>query len=79
LVTVTFQITVTPPTGVIIKTAQIDFGDGVIQTLGGLTGSTTISHGYGPTAAGKGPKTVEVTVVDSIGRTTTAQTTINVP
>jgi len=79
LVTVTFQITVTPPTGVIIKTAQINFGDGVIQTLGGLTGTTTISHGYGPTAAGKGPKTVEVTVVDSIGRTTTAQTTINVP
>jgi hypothetical protein len=76
-VRVTFQIQVTPPTGVIITSAAITFGDGQGQTLGGLTGTTTVSHDYGP--ADKGPKLVTVTVIDSTGRTTTAQTTINVP
>ena len=74
---VTFTIQVTPPTGVIIKSAAITFGDGEGQTLGGLTGTTTVGHAYKP--GNKGARTVTVSVVDSLGRTTTAQTTINVP
>jgi adhesin/invasin len=74
---VTFTIQVTPPTGVIIKSAAITFGDGEGQTLGGLTGTTTVGHAYKP--GNKGARVVTVSVVDSLGRTTTAQTTINVP
>lgn len=74
---VTFTIQVTPPTGVIITSAAIAFGDGQGQTLGGLTGSATISHPYD--LAHRGANTVTVTVVDSLGRTTIGQTTINVP
>lgn len=76
-VRVTFQIQVTPPTGVIITNAVMSFGDGQIQTLGGLTGSTTVTHDYD--AAHKGNNLVTVTVTDSLGRNTTGQTTINVP
>jgi hypothetical protein len=72
---VTFTIQVTPPTGVIITSAAIAFGDGEGQTLGGLTGTTTVLHNY----TLRGPRTVTVTVDDSLGRRTTAQTTINVP
>jgi Bacterial Ig-like domain (group 1)/PKD domain len=74
---VTFLIQVTPPTGVIITSAAIAFGDGQGQTLGGLTGSATISHPYD--LAHRGANLVTVTVVDSLGRTTIGQTTINVP
>jgi adhesin/invasin len=74
---VTFTIQVTPPTGVIIRSAAITFGDGEGQTLGGLTGTTTVSHAYKP--GNKGARVVTVTVVDSLNRTTQAQTTINVP
>ena len=76
-VRVTFQIQVTPPTGVIITNAVISFGDGQSQSLGGLSGTTTVTHDYD--AAHKGNNLVTVTVTDSIGRTTTGQTTINVP
>lgn len=75
VVTVTFQIQVTPPTGVIITNAVLNFGDGQSQTLGGLTGSTVVTHQY----TLKGPLTVTLTVTDSIGRNTTGQATINVP
>ena len=74
---VTFTIQVTPPTGIIITSAAISFGDGQAQSLGGLTGTATISHPYD--LAHRGANTVTVSVVDSLGRTTTVQTTINVP
>jgi len=74
---VTFTIQVTPPTGVIITSATISFGDGQAQSLGGLTGTATISHPYD--LAHRGANLVTVTVVDSLGRTTIGQTTINVP
>jgi PKD repeat protein len=74
---VTFTIQVTPPSGVNIRSASITFGDGEFQTLGGLTGTATVRHPYKP--GNKGEKTVTVTVVDSLNRTTTAFTTINVP
>jgi hypothetical protein len=74
-VRVTFTIQVTPPTGVIITNAVIDFGDGQSQSLGGLTGTTTVAHDY----TRKGPTVVTVAVTDSIGRTTSAQVTITVP
>jgi PKD repeat protein len=74
---VTFQIQVTPPTGVTITSAKIDFGDGQSQTLGGLTGTVTVSHDYAPDQ--KGSKVVKVTVTDSLGRTTEGSTIITVP
>ena len=65
----------TPPPGVIITNAVIDFGDNTAQSLGGLTGTTTVPHDY----TRKGATVVTVTVTDSIGRNTTAQVTINIP
>jgi Big-like domain-containing protein/PKD domain-containing protein len=75
VVRVTFTIQVTPPTGVIITNAVIDFGDNTAQSLGGLTGTTTVPHDY----TRKGATVVTVIVTDSIGRNTTAQVTINIP
>lgn len=74
---VTFTIQVTPPSGVIVTTASIFFGDGQFQSLGGLTGTATILHDYD--LAHRGANTVTVNVTDSLGRTTTGQTTISVP
>ena len=72
--TVTFQIQVTPPTGVGILNASIDFGDGTTQGLGGLSGSATVQHPY--TVHGV-QETVVVTVTDTLNRTTSGFTTIN--
>ena len=80
-VNVTFRIEVTPPTGVSILSAVINFGHTIpppaTQELGGLTGTTTVSHPYPPEE--KGAKTVIVTVTDSIGRNTAGSVSINVP
>jgi adhesin/invasin len=75
VVTVTFQLQVTPPTGVGIQDAVIDYGDGNSQGLGGLTGSVTVSHDYRI----KGPVTVSLTVTDTLQRNTVGRVTINVP
>lgn len=75
--TATFQIQVTPPSGVGIQSAQINFGDGVTAQLGGLTGTTTVQHTY-PNIANQ-TYTVTLTVVDTLGRTTTGTTTVNIP
>ena len=75
--TVTFVVQVTPPTGVGVVSANIDFGDSVVSGLGGLSGSATVPHTY---AAGvHGGQTVTVTVVDTIGRTTQGFTTVVLP
>ena len=75
--TVTFQVQVTPPTGVGVVDATINFGDGVTSGLGGLSGSATVPHTY--TSATHGGQTVTVTVTDTIGRTTQGFTTVTLP
>jgi hypothetical protein len=75
---VTFTVQVTPPTGIGVQTVTMAFGDGQTNSLGGLTGTTTITHPYtDPNAAG--PKVITVSVLDTLGRTTTGQTTITLP
>ena len=71
---VTFQIQVTAPSGVGILEAVIDFGDGQTQSLGGLSGSVTVSHLY----AVARQYTVTVTVKDTLNRTTTGSTSVTV-
>jgi adhesin/invasin len=76
---VSFQLQVTPPTGVGIVSVTVNFGATATppeQGLGGLTGSATLSARY---PAGAGVQTVTVTVVDTLGRTTQGFTTINIP
>ncbi|HZT75882.1 MAG TPA: Ig-like domain-containing protein [Vicinamibacterales bacterium] len=75
--TATFTIQITPPTGVGILDAVINFGDGVRSDLGGASGTVTVQHTY-PNVANQ-TYTVTVTVTDTLGRTTTGQTTVNVP
>jgi hypothetical protein len=75
--TVTFAVQVTPPTGVGVVSANIDFGDSVVSGLGGLSGSATVPHTYAATV--HGGQTVTVTVVDTIGRTTQGFTTVVLP
>lgn len=75
--TVTFTIQITPPTGVGITDVIISFGDGVRSDLGGATGTITVQHTYPNTA--NQTYTVTVAVTDTLGRTTTGQTTVNVP
>jgi PKD repeat protein len=73
--TATFTIQVTPPTGVGITSSLLTFGDGNQQTLGGLTGTTTVTHVYGSS----GTFTVNLTVTDTLGRNTTGSTTVIIP
>ena len=72
---VSFVVQITPPVGVGIIGATIDFGDGSTQGLGGLTGSASVPHTY----TAHGTFTVRVTVGDTIGRTTEGFTTVVVP
>ena len=74
----TFQIQVTPPSGVGIQDALLDFGDGAQNDLGGLTGSITVTHPYQPPAANF-TFTVKLTVTDTLGRKTTGTTTVLIP
>jgi len=76
--TVSFQIQVTPPVGVAITNATIDYGDNSApESLGGLTGSVTKTHQY--TQPSGYSTVVTVTVKDSLGRTTQGTATITLP
>jgi PKD domain-containing protein len=77
ITTVTFTIQVTPPTGVGIRNATIDYGDHQSDTLGGVNGTITKTHTY--THTPNQPYTVSVTVEDTLHRLTTGTTTIVVP
>lgn len=68
---VTFAITVTPPTGVGIVSSSIDYGDGSSDELGGAT-SASKTHSY----AAAGTKTVVVSVLDTASRTSTGSTSV---
>ena len=77
--TVSFQIQVTPPTGVGIVGANVAFGTQAVPAeagLGGLTGSATVQAQY---PAHAGAQTVTVTVTDTLNRTTAGFTTISIP
>lgn len=73
--TATLTIQVTPPTGVGVTDALLEFGDGNKQDLGGLTGTTTVTHVY----TASNTYTVTLTVKDTLGRTTTGTTTVIIP
>jgi PKD domain-containing protein len=75
---VTFTIQVTPPTGVSIRNASINFGDGTpTENLGGLSGTITKTHRY--TAPSGSSFNITVAVEDTLGRTTTGTTSITLP
>ena len=70
-----FTVQVTPPTGVGIVDALMDFGDGQTQDLGGLNGTVVVSHSY----AAANTYRVTLTVKDTLGRTNTGSVTIVLP
>lgn len=70
---ITFTIAITPPAGVLVRSASIDYGDNSSDQLGGAT-STTRSHVY----ASAGVKSVEVTVEDTAGQTSTGSISVTI-
>jgi len=72
---VSLQIQVSVPTGSGVASVVVDFGDGTQSNLGGLNGTTTITHSYACLSA----PTVKVTVTDTLGRVTTGQTSFKMP
>jgi len=74
---VTFNIQVTPPSGVNIRNAVIDYGDGIRETLGGINGTIIKQHQYTHTAGQS--FNIALTVEDTLGRFTTGTTTIIIP
>lgn len=70
--TVTFQLQVQTPTGVSVQSVSVNWADGQIQNLGGLSGTVTLTH----TFQVKGTYTVTVTATDSLGRSTIGTTTV---
>jgi PKD repeat protein len=81
---VTFQIQVTPPTGVGIVSASINFDSpsGPVTGLGGLSGSVTVSNPYPNTIHGAVQVVVTVTdtlIVNGTNRQTQGFTTITLP
>src|SRR5262249_7591720 len=70
--TATFTIQVTPPTGVGVVRALLNFGDNAQADLGGLSGTTTVQHTYAASAT----YTVTLDVTDTLNRTTRGSTTV---
>jgi hypothetical protein len=68
---VSFAITITPPTGVGIVSSRINYGDGSSDSLGGATAATK-THTYTTT----GTKSVVVSATDTSGRTSSGSTTV---
>jgi PKD repeat protein len=75
--TVSFTIQVSAPTGVNITDASIDYGDGAVDTLGGVNGTVIKTHPY--TQPSGYSTVVKVTVKDSLGRTTQGTASITLP
>lgn len=71
---VTFTVTITPPAGVSVRSASIDYGDGTPDdSLGGAV-SATRTHTY----AAAGTYRVEVSVQDTAGQTSTGSISITI-
>jgi len=70
----TFTVNITPPTGLGVVSASIDYGDGQIDQLGGATGAITRTHAY----SAVGTKAVVVSVTDTSGRTNQGSTTVQI-
>jgi adhesin/invasin len=73
--TAAITIQVTPPVGIGIADVSIDFGNGQFSDLGGLTGSTVVTSQYSHAATYK----ITVTVLDTLGRSTTGTATLILP
>ncbi|PYR28835.1 MAG: hypothetical protein DMF98_01725, partial [Acidobacteria bacterium] len=73
--TVNIQIQVTPPTGIGILDSLLEFGDTQTTTLGGLTGTTSISHIYNS----NGTFVLRLTLTDTLNRHPQATATITLP
>ena len=72
---VTFTVTITPPeNGPAVRQAVIDFDDGTTESLGALSGTTTVAHVYGK----PGSLVVTVAAEDAAGRQYTASVGITV-
>ena len=76
--TVSFQIQVTVPAGVNVTDVTIDFGDGTGSDLGSVNGTITVTHQYSVPPGGA-TQNITVTVLDTLGRTSTGKTSIVLP
>jgi hypothetical protein len=66
-----FTVTITAASGITIRSATIDYGDGNAEELGGVASATRF-HSY----ATAGTKIVTVSVLDAAGQTTTTQISV---
>jgi hypothetical protein len=57
-----------------VQNVQVNWGDGSVQNLGAVTGSTTVNHTY----RNEGDYNVTVTANDASGETATVSTAVNV-
>jgi hypothetical protein len=73
--TITFTIDIRAPSGITIQNVIIDWGDGQTQTLGGASGTITVTHPY---PAGVRTYPVIVTVIDSTGTRTSGSTIVSI-
>jgi len=71
--TTTFTISATPPTGQVITSVNVDFGDGQQVTLNG--NATSVQHVY-PTGVGTRTYTVTAIATDSAGNSGSGSTVI---
>ncbi len=72
---VSLQIQVSVPTGVGVNDVTVDFGDNSSSDLGGLNGTTTLTHSYACLAN----PTVTVTVKDTLSRSQQGKTSFKMP
>ena len=73
--TITFTIDIRAPSGISIQDVTINWGDGQTQSLGGASGTITVTHPYGP---GVRTYPVIVTVTDSTGTKTSGSTIVSI-
>jgi len=73
--TITFTIDIRAPSGITIQNVIIEWGDGQTQTLGGASGTITVTHPY---PAGVRTYPVIVTVIDSTGTRTSGSTIVSI-
>jgi hypothetical protein len=73
--TITFTIDIRAPSGITIQNVIIEWGDGQTQSLGGASGTITVTHPY---PAGVRTYPVIVTVIDSTGTRTSGSTIVSI-